>query len=171
MKKLLMGIAAVIVAMPLVAGASATDKPASKDATKKSDARPAFKPDANVRESSDIIGTRVKDAQGKNIGEIDRLLIDESGKVTHAVVGVGGVLGVGEDKVVVPWSEVKMTAAKDGGRKAEITMDQAKLQNAPRYERMAGDRAPAASPATTRDADKDRKRNSTDKAPSDPTKK
>ena len=149
MKKLLIGIAALIVATPLVAGASPSQTPEKKASTK-SDARPAFKPETSVRESSDIIGTKVKDAQGKTIGEIDRLLIDaQSGRVTHAVVGLGGVMGVGEQKVVVPWSELKMGAAT-GGRKAEITMDQAKLQSAPRYERerMASERSPAASPAT-----------------------
>ena len=154
MKKLLIGIAAVIVATPLVAGASPSQTPVKKESTKQSDARPAFKPEGTVRESSDIIGTRIKNAEGKNIGEVDRLLIDpQTGRVTHAVVGLGGVLGVGEEKVVVPWSELKMTGARDG-RKAEIMMDQAKLQSAPRYERMAGDRSPAASPATDKSGSK-----------------
>jgi sporulation protein YlmC with PRC-barrel domain len=159
MKKLLMGIGAVVVATSLVGGAQASpsNQPAAKKDTAKE--RKAFKAEGTVHESSDIIGTRIKDAQGKNIGEVDRLLIDpESGRVTHAVIGLGGVLGVGEEKVVVPWSDLRMTAARDG-RKAEITLDQAKLQSAPRYERTArGDRAPAASPATTRESDKTRTR-------------
>ena len=159
MKKLLMGIGAVVVATSLVGGAQASpsNQPAAKKDTAKE--RKAFKAEGTVHESSDIIGTRIKDAQGKNIGEVDQLLIDpESGRVTHAVIGLGGVLGVGEEKVVVPWSDLRMTAARDG-RKAEITLDQAKLQSAPRYERTArGDRAPAASPATTRESDKTRTR-------------
>ena len=41
---------------------------------------------------------------GKNIGKIDALLIDpKEGKVSHAVVGMGGMLGVGDEKVVVPY--------------------------------------------------------------------
>ena len=107
---------------------------------------------ANAYESDRIIGTKVKDAQGKDIGEIDALIIDsQDGKVSHAVIGKGGLLGVGEQKVVVPWSEVKMTRDKDGDRVA-VTMDQSKLDSAPRYERRAAtrDRAPAASPGTTR---------------------
>ena len=187
MKKVLVGIAALVMATPLVAGAQtprASDRPASestKSTTKRDtarDTRPAFKPEGNVMESRDIIGTRIKNSAGKDIGEIDSVLIDpESGRITHAVIGVGGMMGVGEKKVVVPWSEVKMTAAQTG-RKPAIVMDPTKLETAPRSERSArADRTPSASPATDRpassvkDSDKDGKRDSADKAPSDPTKK
>ena len=68
-----------------------------------------------------------------------------------------------------------MGAAHEG-KKAAITMDQAKLESAPRYERTAraADRSPSASPSTSprmKDTDKDGKRDSADKAPTDPTKK
>jgi hypothetical protein len=180
MKKVLGGIAALIVAFPLMADAQTTrpaDRPASdREISKQRDARdtkPAWKNEAGLHDSGDIIGTRIKNAEGKDIGEIDRLMIDpSSGKISHVVVGLGGFLGVGEKKVVVPWSDLKMGAAHDG-KKALITMDQAKLESAPRYERTArADRSPSASPATTtKDSDKDGKRDSADKAPADPTKK
>jgi hypothetical protein len=182
MKKILVGIAALVVAVPLMADAQATrpaDKPASdKEISKQRDARetkPAWTNDSHLHDSGDIIGTRIKNAQGKDIGEIDRLLIDpQSGKVSHVVVGLGGFLGVGEKKVVVPWSELKMGAGQEG-KKPVIMMDQGKLENAPRYERTAkADRSPSASPSTTprvKDTDKDGKPDSRDKAPTDPTKK
>ena len=187
MKKVLVGIAALIVATPLMANAQTSppparpaDRPAS-DISKQRDAapdtRPAWKNSAGLHDSGDIIGTRIKNAEGKDIGEIDRLMIDpQSGKISHVVVGLGGFLGVGERKVVVPWSDLRMAAAADG-RKAVITMDQAKLESAPRYERAASaERSPSASPTTTtnprvKDSDKDGKRDSADKAPADPTKK
>jgi hypothetical protein len=183
MKKLLVGIAALVVAAPLMADAQTPTRPADKPASNREiskqrdtrDTRPAWKNDAGLHDSGDIIGTRIKNAEGKDIGEIDRLMIDpSSGKVSHVVVGLGGFLGVGEKKVVVPWSDLKMSAATNG-KKALITMDQAKLENAPRYERTAkADRSPSASPSTSprmKDTDKDGKRDSADKAPSDPTKK
>jgi sporulation protein YlmC with PRC-barrel domain len=123
-----------------------TDRPAERK-----EAGPAFTMPAGAYESDRIVGTKVKDAQGKDIGEIDALIIDsQEGKVTHAVIGKGGVLGIGASKVVVPWSEVQMTTDRDGDRVA-ITMEESKLENAPRYERRqaARDRAPAASPGTT----------------------
>ena len=183
MKKVLVGIAALIVAVPLMADAQTSrpaDRPASDREISKQrdtrDTRPAWKNDANLHDSGDIVGTRIKNAEGKDIGEIDRLLIDpQSGKVSHVVVGLGGFLGVGEKKVVVPWSDLKMSAAHEG-KKALITMDQAKLESAPRYERTASraDRSPSASPSTSprvKDTDKDGKRDSADKAPTDATKK
>lgn len=128
------------------------ERPAADRPAERRDAGPAFTMPANAYESDRIVGTKVKDAQGKDIGEIDALIVDaQEGKVTHAVIGKGGVLGVGETKVVVPWSEVKMSRDKDGDRVA-VTMDASRLENAPRYERRAAtrDRAPAASPGTTR---------------------
>lgn len=128
-------------------------RPTTPPADRPAADRPAerFTLPANAYESDRIVGTKVKDAQGKDIGEIDALIIDsQEGKVTHAVIGKGGLLGVGEQKVVVPWSDVKMTRDSDGDRVA-VTMDASRLENAPRYEgrRAAGDRPPAASPGTT----------------------
>ena len=184
MKKVLVGIAALVVATPLVASAQATrpsDKPVSNSTTTTTttkqrdtrDNRPAWKAEGSVVESRDIIGTKIKNAEGKDIGEVDSLIVDpQSGKVTHAVVGLGGVLGVGEKKVVVPWSDLKMAGTHERGRKASIVMDQAKLDSAPRYERSArAERSPSASPSTMKDSDKDGKRDSADKAPYDPNKK
>jgi sporulation protein YlmC with PRC-barrel domain len=133
-------------------------RPAEKPATTAPADRPAtpsgaFKHTPGTHESSDLIGTRIKDAQGKDIGEIDQLLIDsKTGKVSHVVVGVGGMAGVGEKKVAVPWSDVKFRADQKDG-KAVVTMDRAALEKAPRYEKRAmapdRDRTPPASPATT----------------------
>ena len=164
MRKLIAGFVAVLVAAPLVASAADTKAP-------------VWKNDAGLHETKDIIGTRVKNTQGKDLGEIDQLLIDHNGKVTHAVIGMGGLAGVGETKVVVPWSELKFAPMAEG-KKNEITMDQSTLESAPRYERRASmERSPSASPDTTssskssvRDADKDGKPNVTDRAPYNPNK-
>jgi hypothetical protein len=164
MKKVLAGFVAVLFAAPLVASAADSTKP------------PAWKKDAGLHETKDIIGTRVKNAAGKDIGEIDQLLIDRNGKATHVVIGVGGVAGIGEKKVVVPWSELKFASVAEGKKNA-ITMDEAKLESAPRYERTARSvSAPAASPSTrstspVKDSDRDGKSDRTDKAPLDPAKK
>ena len=154
MKKILVGIAALIVATPLVTAAQ-TQRPSDRSDAEKRDTRPAWRAEGNVIEARQLVGTRIKNAEGKDIGEIDNLIVDpQSGKISHVVVGLGGLMGVGEKKVVVPWSDVKMTAATSD-RKPSIVMDQTRLESAPRYERSArADRAPAASPATTKDSDK-----------------
>ena len=94
---------------------------------------------------------RVKNAQGKDVGEIDQLLIDRTGKVSRVVVGAGGLAGVGEKKVVVSWSDLRFAPGTDV-RKAVVMIDQAKLDQAPRYERSTrSDASPAASPRTDPD--------------------
>ena len=124
----------------------AADRPANRAPDKPE--RAAWKAPAGAHTSSELIGTRIKNAEGKDIGEIDQLVIDPtSGNVTHVVVGLGGLLGVGETKVVVPFSDIKLGAQHQGSR-AVITMDQAKLDSAPRFERRQVSRevSPAASP-------------------------
>ena len=165
MKKLLAGFVAMLFVAPLVSSAAADTKP------------PAWKNEAGLHETKDIIGTRIKNTAGKDLGEIDQLLIDRNGKVSHVVVGLGGVAGVGEKKVVVPWSELKF-APVAAGKKNAITMDEARLESALRYDRTAArsEVAPAASPRTpsnspVKDSDRDGKSDRTDKAPLDPAKK
>lgn len=106
------------------------------------------KPEGAV-DSKHLIGARIKNAEGKDIGEIDGLMVNTSdGKITHAIVGRGGFAGLGETKVVVPWSEVKLRRDRDN---IVVSMDASVLERAPRYERKqaSAERTPAASPATT----------------------
>ncbi|HUF90750.1 MAG TPA: PRC-barrel domain-containing protein [Candidatus Limnocylindria bacterium] len=136
----------------------AADRPAAAPRAADKPERAAWTAPAGVHTSSDLIGARIKNAEGKDVGEIDQLIIDPtSGNVTHVVVGVGGLLGIGETKVVVPFSDIKLGAYQ--GAKPVVTMDAATLDSAPRFERRqaARDLTPAASPRTApadRPADK-----------------
>jgi len=125
--------------------------PADRPTTSTSFKRETWSHTQGLHDTRDIIGVRIKNSQGKDIGEIDALVLDPTdGKVTHAVVGVGGFLGIGEKQVIVPWSDVKVSM--DHNRMV-VNMDQPTLERAPRYERklLTSDRdrtVPAASPAT-----------------------
>src|SRR4029453_6482303 len=94
MKKLLAGFVAVLFATPLIASAADTKPGGGENG-------------AGLQETKAVLGPRIKNPAGKDLGEIDQLLIDRNGKVTHVVIGLGGVAGVGEKKGVVPWSELK----------------------------------------------------------------
>ena len=131
------------------------DRPASSTTSTKDtwSSREVWRNAEGLYESRTIIGTRVKGPDGKDLGEIDQLLIDpKDGKVTHAVVGLGGFAGIGERHVVVPWSDIKLTADAKNPNKMIVSADQSALDKAPRYERRtaATDRMPppAASPST-----------------------
>ena len=59
--------------------------------------------------ASKIIGTAVYNPANERIGEVNELLLDNTGKVAHVVLGVGGFLGLGEREVAVPFSDLKMS--------------------------------------------------------------
>jgi sporulation protein YlmC with PRC-barrel domain len=113
---------------------------------------PTFTPPPASLLSRTVIGARVKNAEGKDLGEIDQLVIDlKSGQVSHAVIGVGGLAGVGETTVVVKWSDLRIQPDPTNPRRTITTVDQAVVERAPRWDRRAQERdrmPPAASPAT-----------------------
>jgi sporulation protein YlmC with PRC-barrel domain len=133
----------------LIALALVAVLPAAGFAQTKKD-RPAWSNTQGLHETGDIIGTKVEAPDGKDLGKVDALLIDpRDGKVSHAVIGLGGVFGIGQDKVVVPYSELKMTG-HEPGKKARITVDQSALDQAPKYVKASERTSPSASPATSR---------------------
>jgi sporulation protein YlmC with PRC-barrel domain len=148
-----MGVAASLALAP--AAFAQTDRspgssPGARPGASEKAPREVFKAPEGVTEASKIIGTKVKDSAGKDLGEIDQLLVDaKTGKVTHAVIGKGGVLGVGETKVVVPWTSVTLRADPDNRDRLMAGLEASALDSAPLYERRAaGTDRPAASPAT-----------------------
>ena len=62
-----------------------------------------------------VIDTDVFDKAGKKIGEVKDIVLDKtSNNIMFAVVGFGGVLGVGEKYHPVPWSELDYQEDRDG---------------------------------------------------------
>jgi sporulation protein YlmC with PRC-barrel domain len=53
-----------------------------------------------------MIGTEARDVHGEPIGTVRDLIVDQEGLVRRAVIGVSGVLGVGERYIGVPWNEL-----------------------------------------------------------------
>src|SRR3954454_24453895 len=81
--------------------------------------------------SDKVEGTSVYGADRNKIGSIERVMIDKiSGKVSYAVLGFGGFLGVGNDHYPLPWQSLKYDPEL-GGYVTGIT-DKA-LQRAPKY--------------------------------------
>jgi len=55
----------------------------------------------------------VYDSGQNKIGQVDDVLVDQSGKVTGLVIGVGGFLGMGEKDVIVPFADVSLQKKND----------------------------------------------------------
>ena len=52
-------------------------------------------------------GLNVYNNNNEKIGDINELVVDQSGKIDAVVIGVGGFLGMGEHDVAVPFNEIK----------------------------------------------------------------
>ncbi len=56
-----------------------------------------------------LIGDDIKNPQGESLGDLKELMIDlGTGKVGYAVVGFGGILGMGEKLFAVPWQALRV---------------------------------------------------------------
>ncbi len=61
---------------------------------------------ANSRTVTDWYKQNVYDPQQQKIGEIEDLLVNQSGQIEAAMVGVGGFLGAGEKVVAVSFNAI-----------------------------------------------------------------
>ena len=94
-------------------------------------ARATAHPDHQCISSEDIQGTEVYGAGGKNIGEIDHLIIDKvSGRVAYAVMSFGGFVGLGHSHYPIPWGALTYDTSL-GGFRTNITDQQ--LRDAPEF--------------------------------------
>src|SRR3984957_11789227 len=57
--------------------------------------------------ASKLVGLNVYSDNNQSIGSINDLLMDKSGNIKAAVIGVGGFLGVGEHLVAIPFEKIK----------------------------------------------------------------
>ncbi|PPD23611.1 MAG: photosystem reaction center protein H [Methylocystis sp.] len=78
---------------------------------------------------SNIHDQNVYDPQENKIGEVKDLVLDRGGKVTAAIISVGGFLGMGEKDIAVAFSDLRAT---ERNNKWWLTMNATKdeLKNA-----------------------------------------
>jgi len=93
-------------------------------------ARPETKPHALVA-SDRVESTAVFRPSGEKIGTIQRLMIDKiSGSVAYAVLRFGGLLGIGEKHMPIPWAKLKFDPAKQA---YQVDISDDELAKAPSY--------------------------------------
>ncbi|MGE3282926.1 MAG: PRC-barrel domain-containing protein [Alphaproteobacteria bacterium] len=77
-----------------------------------------------------FIGKDVYGMRGNEVGEIENLLIDPDGRVRAAVIEFGGLLGIGENEVALPWDQLKVT-----GDRIMVNMTEDQIKAEPRWTR------------------------------------
>ncbi len=71
--------------------------------------------------------------RARSIGEINDITIGPDGRVMHAIVDVGGFLGIGERPVALSWQDLKIVRTNDGDMVAFIEKTRAELDQLPQY--------------------------------------
>jgi sporulation protein YlmC with PRC-barrel domain len=83
--------------------------------------------------ASKLKGMKVRNSAGENLGDLNDIVLDDSGKATVAIVGVGGFLGLGEKDIGVPFSSLTFADANDGTRVARLDTTKDALNAAPTF--------------------------------------
>ncbi|MCP3373469.1 PRC-barrel domain-containing protein [Bradyrhizobium cajani] len=101
-------IAAGLAATALLATAAFAQQPPAATTDKAPTAATATTTSASDQwRGSKMSGVKVYNEANENIGSINDLLMDKSGNIKIAVIGVGGFLGMGEHLVAVPFDKLK----------------------------------------------------------------
>ena len=83
---------------------------------------------------SKLVGAYVYGTDGESVGDINSITLDKQGNVQCAIVGIGGVAGVGETEIAVPWEVFKCDYKMDDGKrtcKVKLPMTSEQLEKAP----------------------------------------
>jgi sporulation protein YlmC with PRC-barrel domain len=70
---------------------------------------------ANQWRGSKLVGLTIYGSDNQPVGDVNEILVDDQGTIVAVVIGVGGLLGIGEKDVAVPfraiqWRDVATTA-------------------------------------------------------------
>ncbi len=80
-----------------------------------------------------VEGTPLYDQDGEKLGTVRKVMIGKrDGKVRCAVVGYGGMLGMGEDNYPVPWESLEYDTEL-GGYKLNRSRNEIDTSKAPSY--------------------------------------
>ena len=87
----------------------------------------------HVLSATKIIGDKVVNIEGEQLGSIKELMIDyEDGHVAYAVLSFGGFLGMGDKLFAIPWEALTMNTED---HTFILDVDKEALKNAPGFDK------------------------------------
>ena len=85
-----------------------------------------------VRRVSQLIGTDVRGRSGEDaIADVNDVVMDTQGEIRYLLLGRGGVVGIGEDLVAVPFRAANFGRSDDGGWRVQLGITEEQLEGAP----------------------------------------
>ena len=84
---------------------------------------------------SKLMGATIYGPDNASIGNVNDVLVDNTGKIRAVVIGVGGFLGVGEKDVAVPFDALNISRKPESSSIDKITVSYSKddLKAAPKF--------------------------------------
>jgi sporulation protein YlmC with PRC-barrel domain len=90
-------------------------------------------PGPEVMSADSLIGDKVVNTQGEDLGKIEELMIDmQSGRVNYAVLSFGGFLGIGDKLFAIPFTMLHLDPDQ---KRFILDVDKEKLRNAPGFDK------------------------------------
>lgn len=80
-----------------------------------------------------FLGAAVQNTSGETIGDINDLVFSHAGQISTVVLGVGGVLGMGEKNVGIPYTALSFKTGPEGARIIVVALTKAELKQAPSF--------------------------------------
>lgn len=85
--------------------------------------------------TEDLTGATIYGTKDEDIGEINSLIVDDSGQITRAILDIGGFLGLGEHQISVTLDELSILREADGSDfRVFIDATKEQLEAQPEYE-------------------------------------
>ena len=94
-------------------------------------------PDANrpvrVLTASSIIGDKVENTQGEDLGDIKDIMVNlQNGSIEYVVLSYGGILGIGSKYYAIPFSSLKLNPSR---QIFILDKDLEQIKNAPGFDK------------------------------------
>lgn len=89
----------------------------------------------NDRRIGDLVSAEVLGSDGEVVGEIEDIVISTSASDSlRAVIQVGGVAGIGEKRIALPFEQLQVQRLGDDAPSVRVGMDRASLERQPEFE-------------------------------------
>jgi sporulation protein YlmC with PRC-barrel domain len=83
--------------------------------------------------ASEVMGLTVKDKNGEKLGEVEDIVINDRGQAQYIILSHGGVLGIGDKLIPIPYKASRLDVEKDALVLENV--DKQMLERAPNFDK------------------------------------
>jgi sporulation protein YlmC with PRC-barrel domain len=84
---------------------------------------------AQISRASELMDKKVQNQQGQDLGQVEDLVIGQDGRISYIIISQGGVMGIGDKLIPIPFENAQLSSQQDSVILSNI--DKQTLENAP----------------------------------------